>query len=294
MLKETKQIDFNDMIYRAAKYYHFGTAAHKYKYVIVDEYQDISKARCNLLKEMRSQNDFSLFCVGDDWQSIYRFAGSDVGYMLDFEKIWGETEKYKIETTYRFPREILDITGRFIMSNPAQIRKQLKTANTSIGKVGLIYGENNALPEKLADKLRELPPNSTVFFIGRYTDDKSILSYKNTPFLITYNNVDNKYTVKLADRPDLQIEFLTAHKSKGLQADYVFILNNKHRGKGFPSRIHNEPVINFLLRKSDNFSFSEERRLFYVALTRAKYEAWLLVENNNSSVFINELQKSPW
>lgn len=291
MLERTNQIDFNDMIYRAEKYYHFGMATHKYKYVIVDEYQDISKARCNLLKEMRKQKNFSFFCVGDDWQSIYRFAGSDVGYILDFEKFWGETEKYKIETTYRFPQEILDISGRFIMNNPAQIRKQLKTANKSIGKVGMIYGDNNELAENLAEKLRELPPNCTIFFIGRFTDDKSILSYENTPFSVTFNNVENKYSIKLADRPDLQIDFLTAHKSKGLQADYVFILNNKHRGKGFPSRIHNEPVINFLLHKSDDFAFSEERRLFYVALTRAKYEVWLLVESGNSSVFINELKK---
>lgn len=290
MLKDTHQIDFNDMIYRAAKYYHFGKAAHKYKYVIVDEYQDISKARCKLLKEMREQSDFSLFCVGDDWQSIYRFAGSDVGFILNFEKDWGETVQYKIETTYRFPKEILDVSGRFVMQNPAQIKKQLRTANTDGGKVGYILDDEGNLSERLAEKLRELPQNSTVFLIGRYTDDKSMLSYKDTPFTVNYSTAESRYTVVLADRTDLHMEFLTAHKSKGLQADYVFILNNKRRGMGFPSRIHNEPVINFLLRKGDDFLFSEERRLFYVALTRAKREVWLLADENNCSTFVDELR----
>lgn len=290
MLKDTHQIDFNDMIYKAAKYYHFGNTAHHYKYVIVDEYQDISKARCKLLKEMREQSDFSLFCVGDDWQSIYRFAGSDVGFILNFEKDWGETVQYKIETTYRFPQEILDVSGKFVMQNPAQIKKQLRTANTNSGKVGYIIDDEARLSERLADKLRELPQNSTVFLIGRYTDDKSMLSYNDTPFTVNYSTADNRYSVTLADRTDLRIEFLTAHKSKGLQADYVFILNNKRRGMGFPSRIHNEPVINFLLRKGDDYLFSEERRLFYVALTRAKREVWLLVDENNCSVFVDELR----
>lgn len=290
MLKDTNQIDFNDMIYRAAKYYHFGRAAHCYKYVIVDEYQDISKARCELLKEMRTQGDFSLFCVGDDWQSIYRFAGSDVGYMLDFEKYWGETAKYKIETTYRFPQEILNASGKFVMRNPAQIKKQLRTANNISGKVGYIFGDGQSNPHQLADKLQELPQDSTVFLIGRYTDDKDILNYKDSPFSIRFSTVDNKFIVSLNERPDLDIEFLTAHKSKGLQADYVFILNNKRNGMGFPSRIHNEPVINFLLRKGDDFLFSEERRLFYVALTRAKREVWLLVDSGNCSSFVTELR----
>lgn len=239
---------------------------------------------------MRTQGDFSLFCVGDDWQSIYRFAGSDVGYMLDFEKYWGETAKYNIETTYRFPQEILNASGKFVMRNPAQIKKQLRTANNISGKVGYIFGDGQSNPHQLADKLQELPQDSTVFLIGRYTDDKDILNYKDSPFSIRFSTVDNKFIVCLNERPDLDIEFLTAHKSKGLQADYVFILNNKRNSMGFPSRIHNEPVINFLLRKGDDFLFSEERRLFYVALTRAKREVWLLVDSDNCSSFVKELR----
>ena len=126
--------------------------------------------------------------------------------------------------------------------------------------------------------------------IGRYTNDKDMLNYEDSPFSICYDNISEKYAVSLNDRPDLKIEFLTAHKSKGLQADYVFVLNNKRRGMGFPSRIHNDPVINFLLRKADKFPYSEERRLFYVAITRARTNVWLLVDRDNRSVFVNELE----
>lgn len=291
MLIESGQIDFNDMIYKACKYFKFGKATHNYKYVIVDEYQDISKARCSLLKEMRQQHDYSLFCVGDDWQSIYRFAGSDVGYILDFEEYWGETARYKIENTYRFPKEILSESGYFIMRNPAQIKKELRTSNEETGELGYICGDTeNALAEKLVEKLSLLPENSTVFLIGRYTADKDMLKYENSPFGFHVDTVASKQMVTLAQRPDLTIEFLTAHKSKGLQADYVFILNNKHKGMGFPSRIHSDPVINFLLRKSDDYPYSEERRLFYVALTRAKKSVYLLLLNGNTSVFAGELR----
>ena len=291
MLEETKQIDFNDMIYNAAKYYKYGKARHNYKFVIVDEYQDMSKARCKLLKEMRSQLDFNLFCVGDDWQSIFRFAGSDIGFILDFENYWGETSQYKIETTYRFPYEIMQKSSRFIMQNPFQITKELNVINDESGKIDFIYSDNDSeLADKTAEILRSLPKNSSVFMIGRYTNDKSILNYENSPYSVRYDNASEKYKVVFSERPDLNIEFLTAHKSKGLQADYVFVLNNKRRGMGFPSRIHNDPVINFLLRKADKYPYSEERRLFYVAVTRARNNVWLLVNSDNKSVFISELE----
>lgn len=291
MLEKSGQIDFHDMIYNAARYFKNGKANHNFKYVIVDEYQDMSKARCNLLREMRQQHYFNIFCVGDDWQSIYRFAGSDIGFILDFENYWGKTSHYKIETTYRFPKEILQKSSRFIMQNPFQIKKELKTANDVSGKIDVIYGKNDSeLLDKVSELLKGLSKNSTIFLVGRYTNDKSMLSYENSPFSICYDNVWGRYIVTFNERPDLKIEFLTAHKSKGLQADYVFVLNNKRWGMGFPSRIHNDPVINFLLRKADKFPYSEERRLFYVAITRARTNVWLLVNNDNRSVFIGELE----
>lgn len=285
MLKTTGQIDFNDMIHYAADYVSQGKYAHKYKYVIVDEYQDMSKARYKLLYEMRRSADFKLFCVGDDWQSIYRFTGSDVGYILNFEKYWGPTTVSKIETTYRFGNALIQITGQFIMKNPAQIRKELHSRNADmVFPLEFVEAYTDKLLIKFAaERIRKLEEGSTVFFIGRYSTDKNM--FNDSEFEQHRDNA-----IVLPDRPDLKMEFITAHKSKGLQADYVFIINNSNSVKGFPSRIQDDPIIQLLLENSDVYPFAEERRLYYVAMTRVRKKVWLLIPQNKPGTFANEFK----
>lgn len=289
MLAESGQIDFNDMILNAADYVREGRYEHSYKYVIVDEYQDISMARYTLLNELRKKSFYKLFCVGDDWQSIYRFAGSDISYILNFEYYWGKASISKIETTYRFSSQLIEISGYFVMQNPNQVRKALKSSSSDTAfPLGLIKAYNDKyLIQFMEEKMHSLPRNATVFFIGRYSFDKDML--KDSNFHLSYNNVTGSYEVDYPPRPDLKIEFITAHKSKGLQADYVFILNNKNKGMGFPSKIQDDPLIQVLLNGCDNYPYAEERRLFYVALTRAKKKLWLLVQQDNESEFAKEL-----
>ena len=284
MLQTSSQIDFSDMIHNAADYISQGKANHTYKYVIVDEYQDISKARYRLLDELRKSKDFNLFCVGDDWQSIYRFAGSDIGYILNFEKYWGTTLLSRIETTYRFGIGLINISGNFVMQNPVQIQKSLQAEKREESiPLGFINAYNDKyLIQFMTDKLKELEKNSSVFFIGRYTYDKKM--FNDSKLVQEKDNV-----IVFPERPDLKMEFITAHKSKGLQADYVFILNTKNKGLGFPSKIQNEPVIQMLVENSDVYPYAEERRLFYVAMTRARKKVWLLVQQGNEGIFAKEL-----
>ena len=285
------EIDFNDMINIATKYVTDKKYLHNYKYVIVDEYQDISKARYSLLKAMRNTKDYALFCVGDDWQSIYRFAGSDIGFILNFAHYWGPTEISKIETTYRFSQRLIEVSGNFIMQNPMQIKKSI---HGDTADAGFVLGEVCGYTEKyavefLANKLFDFPQNSTVFFIGRYSFDAKILSDSGL-FNCRYNNTSGSIGVTFDKRRDLKMEFITAHKSKGLQADFVIIINNKKSRMGFPSKIQDASILNLLLDDCDNFPFAEERRLFYVALTRAKKKAILLTLNGNESEFVLELK----
>lgn len=290
-LTEHEEIDFNDMINLATQYVEQGKFINPYKYVIVDEYQDISKARFLLLNSMRKSNNYDLFCVGDDWQSIYRFAGSDIGYILNFEKYWGPTEISKIETTYRFTQKLIEISGNFIMQNPVQIKKSIKGKNDT---VGFALGEINGYTDKftiefMAKKLEDLPKNSSVFFIGRYSFDAKLLSDSGL-FACQFNNVSGFVEVKYRKRMDLNMNFITAHKSKGLQADYVFIINNKKSRMGFPSKIQDAAILNLLLDNCDSYPYAEERRLFYVALTRAKKKAFLVTVSNQESDFAMELK----
>ena len=289
-LKKNGEIDFNDMINLAAEYIRIGKVKNPFSYVIVDEYQDISKARFNLLAELRKSKDYDMFCVGDDWQSIYRFAGSDINYILSFEKYWGKTTISKIETTYRFTRSLIEISGSFITQNPAQIKKQIRGKSTderfSMGEI-VGFTEKFAV-DFMSAKINDLPQNSTVFFIGRYSFDVKLLSDSGL-FACQYNNVTGFTDVKYKSRNDLKMCFMTAHKSKGLQADYVFIINNKDSRMGFPSKMQDDPILDLLLENNEIFPFAEERRLYYVALTRAKIKAYMLVQKNHESVFAKEL-----
>ena len=290
-LTEHGEIDFNDMIHAAARYVEEGKYVSPYKYVIIDEYQDISKARFSLLNSMRKSHDYDLFCVGDDWQSIYRFAGSDIGYILNFEQYWGSAEISKIETTYRFGQKLMEISGNFIMQNPVQIKKSIKGKNDT---VGFALGEISGYTDKfavdfMAKKLEDLPRNSSVFFIGRYSFDINMLSDGGT-FVCQYNNVGGLHDVTYRKRADLKMFFVTAHKSKGLQADYVFIINNRRSRMGFPSKIQDAPILNLLLDNCDSYPYAEERRLFYVALTRAKEKVYLVTVDHQESEFVLELE----
>jgi DNA helicase-4 len=289
-LQSNKLVDFTDMLNRAEELTRSGQFVHKFRYVIVDEYQDISSAQYRLLKAMREQFDYKLFCVGDDWQSIYRFAGSDIGYILRFSQYWGDSELSRIETTYRFSQRLIDISGNFVMENPNQIKKYIHSVkDTEKLVLGRIDGyTENASIRFMVDKLKSLPKNSTVFFIGRYQFDIDLLR-KNDHLTLKYDNVKQINKVYLKGRDDLKMAYYTAHRSKGLQADYVFIINNRATHMGFPSKVQNPPIVELLLEQADQYPDAEERRLFYVALTRARKKVYLLTFGKNISSFAGEL-----
>lgn len=279
-LSDNNLIDFNDMINLSTSLVNSNKYIHNFDYVIVDEFQDISKSRYNLLIALRKQKNYKLFCVGDDFQSIYRFSGSDINLITNFEKYFGKTKINKITTTYRFSNLLAKISGEFIMKNKNQIKKMIKGIDNSIFPLEIID------KDKLEEKLGSLPYYSTIYFLGRYNTDIDLIK-GNKEFLINYRN--NKIEIIYGKRVDLDIEFLTIHKSKGLERDYTFVLNNKDKGMGFPSKIIEDKFVDLLLDNSDTFPFAEERRLFYVAITRAKTKCFLLEEKDNCSKFLKEL-----
>ena len=289
-LAKNKLIDFNDMINLATSIVSSGKYKNNYKYVIIDEFQDISNSRYKLLKALRDSNDYKLYCVGDDFQSIYRFAGSDIGIFTNFDKYFGSVQISKIERTHRFSDMLSIVSGNFIMKNPNQIKKRLKGYKTDSFPVSLVnaYNFKSAL-SFLEEKLNNLEDDSSVLFLGRYNFDIELLK-DNTNFVYTYDKEKERYKVIYKNKRSLKIEFLTAHKSKGLEADYVVVLNTRRKGMGFPSKMAELPAIQLLLDSSDDYPFSEERRLFYVALTRARKKVFLLVDDNNKSTFIKELE----
>lgn len=280
-LKQSGQIDFTDAIIWATKLCQAELPV-EYSYIIVDEFQDISVDRYQFLLALRRGNPVAkLYCVGDDWQSIYRFSGSDMALFNHFADYFGATEINKIETTYRFGEPLVSLSSQFIQRNKAQITKQIHSFSSNVKTELLFYAyERSKYCEVIGQLVANIPADKSIFLLGRYSFDDYYLSF-------SYHSVkeNGRFYYVIGKR---KIEFLTVHKSKGLEADYVIILQCNKDVYGFPSMVNDDPVLDYVLTKSDQFPFGEERRLFYVAITRAKIQTMVLYDQRFPSVFVNE------
>ena len=278
-------IDFTDAILQATEICRTLHPA-KYDYIIVDEFQDISVDRYKFLTTLREGNPpAKLYCVGDDWQSIYRFSGSDMALFNKFPEYFGDTEINKIETTYRFGEPLVALSSRFIQRNRTQIQKDIHSSNPEI-KTELEFCPYNRRDycKTIEQLISAIPADRSIFLLGRYSFDDYYLS-----FMYQSIKEGNRFYYIIGNR---KIEFLTVHKSKGLEADYVILLQCNKDTYGFPSLINDDPILNYVLTQSDQFPYGEERRLFYVAITRAKIKTLVLYDKRFPSVFVDEFLQS--
>lgn len=284
-LNRNYEIDFTDAIIQATELCRKGLWKH-YDYILVDEFQDISVDRYKMLQALRSDSPKTkLFCVGDDWQSIFRFAGSDMSLVYEFEKYFGFTEHCKIETTYRFHQPLIDKSSEFVMKNKEQKEKTIKTPSGDTNKTYLNFvkcdGDDEDGVKKEVEKIiATIPTNQSILLLGRYNYDAVSVGYKGK-----MNFSENRMIVKVGGR---EIPFLSVHSAKGLEADHVILVNCNQGAYGFPSLIEDDPILDFVLSKSEAYPFAEERRLFYVAMTRARMRMYVLYDQKRPSPFIGE------
>lgn len=280
-LSDSNQIDFTDAILQATEICRTSHPV-EYDYIIVDEFQDISVDRYNFLKVLREGNPpAKLYCVGDDWQSIYRFSGSDMALFNQFPEYFGATEINKIETTYRFGEPLVSLSSNFIQRNKAQIQKNIHSFSSEMRTELEFYAyDRRDYCNTIGQLVASIPSDKSIFLLGRYSFDDYYLS-----FMYQSIKESNRFYYVIGGR---KIEFLTVHKSKGLEADYVILLQCNKDTYGFPSQVSDDPVLNYVLTKSDQFPYGEERRLFYVAITRAKIKTLVLYDKRFPSVFVDE------
>jgi DNA helicase-4 len=289
MLHEKGYIDFNDMINLATKSIKEGAVRFPYKYIIVDEFQDISVSRFNLIKALKDQTNAVILAVGDDWQSIYRFAGSDVELFTRFSDYFGYSETLKIEKTYRNSQELIDIASKFILKNPKQLKKQLLSDKKQHDPLKILIFKNDiceAVNIALDEIVRHYGVNSTVLMLGRNNFDKEAMNASEDFLIITESQ---RVKIICKRYPSLTIEFMTVHKSKGLEAENVIVINAENKLTGFPNKIADDPILSLVLTDSDKYEYAEERRLLYVAMTRTKNMTFLLASDGGKSIFIDEL-----
>ena len=291
-LRDSEEIDFEDMIVKAIDYVESGRFISPWKYIMVDEFQDISEPRARLVKALRdSLQGCSVFAVGDDWQAIYRFSGADIRLTTQFEQYFGFTTETALDLTFRFNNKIGQVASEYIGKNPAQINKEisslreesapaislLRRGDASTGysyQSSLVELSNGAIDDVLHSISNKVTESVTVYLLARF-----------------WFQLPNKADIEAlhAKYPLLNIDTQSFHASKGKEADYVIVLGLQKGKHGFPCEKATPPILDAILPQKEAFAHAEERRLFYVALTRAKHRVYIIADMTNSSCFVNEL-----
>ena len=262
-LKSSQKLDFDDLIIKATQVLNEDVG---YKYIIIDEFQDTSLISFNLIKKIKDITNAILFCVGDDYQSIYHFSGCDINLFLNFKCLIPNSLILKLKYTYRNSQELIDVSSKFVMKNKSQIKKELFSNKHLDKPIEFIYYVN---PKKAFNKLYKKVKNinKDILVLGR-----------------------NNFDIKKFSSQEIK-EFMSVHSSKGLEAENVILINLTDGLYGFPNKIINSKLIEELHPSDKSYLFAEERRLFYVALTRTKNKVYILVPFFNKSIFIKELKK---
>ena len=311
-LREYHAIDFEDMINDSARILKETKDSNgrlDFKYVIVDEYQDISKQRFDLVQAITDVCSAKIVAVGDDWQSIYAFSGADITLFTKFAEKMGYASLLKITKTYRNSQQVIDIAGNFIQQNDEQIKKDLKSPKNITDPV-IIYtydttrkqdggdrrsGASYALASAVQAAIEQIieynrienkPEKSSILLLGRFGFDGDQLEKSG---LFEYDNKNAR--LKSVNYPNLNITFMTAHASKGLGYDNVIVVNGKNETYGFPSKIEDDPVLSYVIKGDRSIDYAEERRLFYVAMTRTKNRVFFVAPEKNPSEFLLEIKR---
>lgn len=286
------RIDFEDMVNRATAFVESGRYQSPFRHILVDEFQDISTGRAKLIQALKRQHsDAKVFAVGDDWQSIYRFAGSDIHIMRNFGAEFGGTyagatgvhRTVDLGRTFRSVDKIALAARHFVLRNPAQITKKVIPAGeTDEPSIRIAWTRRDTGETTLNDAVATLAATEgkgggkpSILILGRYRflrPDVARLQRQN---------------------PGATISFKTIHASKGLEADHVIILGADNAKMGFPSMIVDDPLLSLVSPEAEPFPNAEERRVMYVAVTRARRTVTILASEARPSVFVEELTKEP-
>jgi DNA helicase IV len=280
------RIDFSDMLHRAADIIEKGASSlPKFSHVLVDEFQDTSAAMARLVNALVRTSNAHLFAVGDDWQAIYGFAGGDVDHVVNFESHFGPASRTMLDTNYRSPATIVEAGAALIAHNPGQITKQVVVSNPERGEafVHEVPDDDSAIITKTIQLVQDE---------RKRFDPDEILVLSRTNHLndgIREGCQKSGIPVSNPSRGGPGVRVLSAHKAKGLEANVVIVANASDHLFGFPSKIQNSDVLE-PVRLSAGNGPAEERRLFYVAVTRARKRLHLISRQGHPSPYIGEIE----
>lgn len=272
-------LDFNDMITKTISLFknHSEIADKfrgKFEYILVDEFQDVNNLQVELIKLLLTDSN-QLFCVGDDWQSIYGFRGSNVDYIVNFKEHFKETETIKLSMNYRSTEHIVGASNEVIKHNKFKVDKNVQSNKKSSSKIHIYAGKNEAENiEYVIDQVNKLKDKG-------YTKEDILFLYRRSKMFSPYFERFKQEGVFVSGK--------TIHASKGLEAKAVFIIGLTEGSGGFPDIWMEDRIYQVIKESNHDLLLEEERRLFYVAITRAKDELFLITEKGNESSFLKEI-----
>ena len=289
-IRKNNKIDFDDMILQSTELLN-STTNFKYSYIIVDEFQDISWSRMQFLKKLIDHGNSQLFAAGDDWQSIYRFTGSDINIFTNFKSYFDDSQISFVTMTHRNSQELQDIMHDFICKNPSQIDKHMKSNIHTNTPIKVMYYSTNKRTAflNIIKEISSISNRANILVLGRNNNDIDTIKETNKILLKRDKENDDSYKIIVKEYPYLNIKYSTVHKSKGLEEDYVVLINADDGLIGFPNKMDDDPILNLVLSSKEIYPFSEERRLWYVALTRAKLCTYIIANNTHTSPFLTEI-----
>lgn len=290
-LEKEGRIDFDSMIADAVRLVETGRYQSPYALILVDEFQDISEPRANLIKALKQQKAFSkVFAVGDDWQSIYRFAGSDITIFTQFEANFGTSWQGRLEQTYRCNQLIAETAAKFVQRNPEQMKKSVRSTRAAVPRsIRIVPIDDKRGRPDFRAACHHLLERLDAALGGiaaqwRHEPDAKL----KLLVLWRYNLLD-----PFAGAPprfrNIEVSGLSFHRAKGLEADYTVLLDVSEGDYGVPSRIEDDELLNLVIPRPETFAYAEERRLFYVALTRASRGVYVITNGRQPSRYIREL-----
>jgi DNA helicase-4 len=310
-LQKKAKIDFEDMINNAIKELDNNTNLYAtvYDHILIDEYQDISAQRLALIKKLLERNPYcKLFCVGDDWQSIMGFSGSNLNFFVNFREYFEKPAITKICTNYRSVKSIVDAAADLIRNNDNHQVPKLALSNRKEIRPIMIFRSphkmefaNNYYHQTAEDCLARIVEYSQrgyaandVLILTRFIRTRVANKIKFPLVIQILLDKAKEHNIGIAcDNANAQskVRLLTVHKSKGIEAKVVFILNVIKGIYGFPCEIEDSSIYE---PARDNYPIQdqkeEERRLFYVAMTRAKEDLYIYTWEPAKSEFLEEIK----
>jgi len=277
--------DFSDQVLDVLKFFREREdKISKFKYVLVDEFQDVNHIQFELLKILKKEN---LFAVGDPRQAIYGWRGAEVKYILNFNKEFNDVEIINLKMNYRSDKEIVDLFNNAIKPMDLVDLEASKNEESENRKTFLVEHQSELLERQfILESIRNSKnPFNEIFILAR--TNKILNKYED---LFSQNGIPHKikseeeYKNKNDANLNNAITLATIHSIKGMEANEVYLVNAN--SNSFPNRTPDNFVFATIKESQEYDKDEEELRLFYVALSRAK-EKLIISYNGKYTKFIN-------